>query len=97
MREQNQRFEGHRRLISQMMEQMRQLGQDQGNLLNHNFDTVINRDDDHRSFSQRRAFHVNPKVEFPSFDGNNPRGWIKKCTRYFTLCKIPDDQRVDVA
>jgi len=30
------------------------------------------------------------------FDGTNPRDWIKKCTRYFTLCKIPDDQKVDL-
>ncbi|KAL2904568.1 hypothetical protein RDABS01_003278 [Bienertia sinuspersici] len=23
--------------------------------------------------------------------------WIKKCTRYFSLCKIPDDQKVNLA
>ncbi|KAL2941402.1 UDP-N-acetylmuramate--L-alanine ligase [Bienertia sinuspersici] len=27
----------------------------------------------------------------------NPRIWIKKCYRYFLLCKIPDDQKVDFA
>ena len=39
----------------------------------------------------------NPKVEFPSFDGTDTRGWIKKCTRYFGLCKILNNQRVDFA
>ena len=45
----------------------------------------------------RNSFRFLPKLEFPSFDGSNPRHWVKKCSRYFTLCKIPDSQRVDVA
>ena len=43
------------------------------------------------------SIHFNPKVEFPYFDGHDPKGWIKKCIRYFGLCKIPDDQKVDLA
>lgn len=31
------------------------------------------------------------------FDGSNPRIWIKKCMKYFTLCKILDNQKVDLA
>lgn len=38
-----------------------------------------------------------PKLEFPKFDGFNPRVWIKKASKYFELCKIQDDQRVDLA
>ena len=45
----------------------------------------------------RNSVLFNPKVEFPCFDGNDPKGWIKKCTRYFTLCKIVEDQKVDLA
>ena len=45
----------------------------------------------------RNSFQFNPKVEFPSFDGNDPKGWIKRCTHYFTLSKISDDQKVDLA
>ncbi|KAL2930706.1 Transcription factor bHLH25 [Bienertia sinuspersici] len=37
------------------------------------------------------------KIEFPQFDGSNPRIWIKKCNRYFLLCKIPEDRKVDLA
>ena len=95
MREQNQRSEDHQRLINQMMEQMKQIGQDRGNQFNLNLDSADTRDDDPKN--HRGTFRVNPKVEFPMFDGTNPRGWIKKCTRYFTLCKIPDDQKVDLA
>ena len=39
----------------------------------------------------------NPKIEFPHFDGTNPRGWVKKCSRYFALCKTPEQQKVDLA
>uniref|UniRef100_A0A7C9CVQ1 Retrotransposon gag domain-containing protein n=2 Tax=Opuntia streptacantha TaxID=393608 RepID=A0A7C9CVQ1_OPUST len=45
----------------------------------------------------RNSFKLLPKPEFPSFDGSNPRNWVKKCSRYFALCNIPDSQRVDVA
>lgn len=38
-----------------------------------------------------------PKLEFPKFDGTNPRTWMKKCSRYFELCKIPAEQKVDLA
>lgn len=38
-----------------------------------------------------------PKLEFPKFDGMNPRCWMKKCARYFELCKIPAEQKVDLA
>ena len=45
----------------------------------------------------RNSLQFNPKVEFPSFDGNDPKGWIKKCTWYFTLCKSTEEQKVDLA
>ena len=43
------------------------------------------------------SVQYNPKVEFPYFDGHDPKGWIKQCIRYFGLCKIPDGQKVDLA
>jgi len=49
------------------------------------------------SSPDRGLFRFLPKLEFPVFDGTNPRYWIKKCSRYFALCKIPDEQRLDVA
>jgi len=49
------------------------------------------------SSADRNPFWFLPKLEFPSFDATNPRNWIKKCSRYFALCKIPDEQRFDVA
>lgn len=44
----------------------------------------------------RNNLQFDPKVEFPSFDGKDPKGWIKKCTRYFGLCRINKDQKVDL-
>lgn len=38
-----------------------------------------------------------PKLEFPKFNGSHCRLWIKKCSKYFHLCKIADDQKVDFA
>ncbi|XP_026458591.1 uncharacterized protein LOC113359121 [Papaver somniferum] len=38
-----------------------------------------------------------PKIDFPRFDGSNPRAWIRKCERYFYLSSIDNSKRVDIA
>ena len=38
----------------------------------------------------KHTFKFLPKIEFPIFDEMNTRIWIKKCTWYFGLCKIPN-------
>ncbi|CAO2838144.1 unnamed protein product [Amaranthus hypochondriacus] len=38
-----------------------------------------------------------PKLEFPKFDGTRPNEWISKASKYFELCKIIDEQKVDLA
>ncbi|VFQ74021.1 unnamed protein product [Cuscuta campestris] len=48
-------------------------------------------------YSHARTLNFNPKLEFPKFDGSNTRTWIKKACKYFSLCKIPEDQWVDIA
>lgn len=36
-------------------------------------------------------------VEFPKFNGSSVRTWIKKCEKCFSLCKTPEEQKVDLA
>lgn len=38
-----------------------------------------------------------PKLHCPSFDGNNPCMWIKKCSRYFNLCNVANEAKVELA
>ncbi|KAK6159411.1 hypothetical protein DH2020_006725 [Rehmannia glutinosa] len=39
-----------------------------------------------------------PKIDFPRFDGTQPRSWILKCNGYFKLItNIPDHQKVTLA
>ncbi|XP_026459427.1 uncharacterized protein LOC113360095 [Papaver somniferum] len=42
-------------------------------------------------------FSHTPKVDFPRFNGSNPRGWALKYERYFAFHKFPDEERVDMA
>ena len=44
-----------------------------------------------------KSYNMIPKLHCPSFDGTNPRIWLKKCSRYFRLYGIPEDARVDLA
>ena len=37
-----------------------------------------------------------PRVELPTFRGENPRGWLRKCRKYFKMNTIPAHQRVEV-
>ena len=37
-----------------------------------------------------------PRVEMPTFRGENPRGWLRKCRKYFKLNTIPAHQWVEV-
>ncbi|XP_026416754.1 uncharacterized protein LOC113312214 [Papaver somniferum] len=41
-------------------------------------------------------FTRTPKVDFPRFNGTNPRGWVLKCERYFHLHNFPDEEHVDM-
>ncbi|KAF9623238.1 hypothetical protein IFM89_000727 [Coptis chinensis] len=35
-----------------------------------------------------------PRAEFPRFNGEEPRVWVKKCQRFFTVNPIAEDQKV---
>nr|XP_027122333.1 uncharacterized protein LOC113739303 [Coffea arabica] len=37
-----------------------------------------------------------PRMEFPVFDGGNPREWIRKSQKYFHTFHIPDSQKMDM-
>ena len=37
------------------------------------------------------------KMEFPKFDGGDPRGWILKAEKYFRYYQTPDELKVDIA
>ncbi|KAL4297353.1 hypothetical protein GQ457_12G009450 [Hibiscus cannabinus] len=43
------------------------------------------------------SFLHRPKIELQSFEGTNPRGWIKRCEKYFAICNILDEHRLDMA
>ncbi|KAK2988870.1 hypothetical protein RJ640_018308 [Escallonia rubra] len=38
-----------------------------------------------------------PRLDFPKFDGINPRGWVRKCEQYFEFCPIHEDYKVSYA
>ena len=83
-----QQLESHtQRMEAQLREKLAEMTREKSSEVN----------EDMSSIGEKLSFRFLPKLEFPSFDGSNPRNWVKKCSRYFSLCKIPDHQRVDVA
>jgi len=47
------------------------------------------------SFISPMSFNF--KIEFPQFDGRNPMGWVKKCSKYFNLYRTPSHQKIELA
>ncbi|KAL2230956.1 UNVERIFIED_CONTAM: Retrovirus-related Pol polyprotein from transposon [Sesamum indicum] len=39
------------------------------------------------------SYNTLNKLEFPYFDGENARSWVRRCTRYFQMIPIPEDQK----
>ncbi|KAJ8435420.1 hypothetical protein Cgig2_001072 [Carnegiea gigantea] len=85
--EQNQKIEmQQQQMLAQMLNQL----QIQEEKIHNNIGSGT-------EMGTRSNLHFNRKVEFPTFDGTGPKGWIKKCTRYFSLCRTGDEQKVDLA
>ena len=38
-----------------------------------------------------------PRLDFPIFEGSNPRSWIRKCQKIFQVYQIPDPSQVEAA
>ncbi|KAL2236288.1 UNVERIFIED_CONTAM: hypothetical protein Sindi_0820500 [Sesamum indicum] len=43
------------------------------------------------------SYNALNKLEFPYFDGENARSWVRRCTRYFQMTPILEDQKVCMA
>ncbi|XP_026378796.1 uncharacterized protein LOC113273262 [Papaver somniferum] len=42
-------------------------------------------------------FHRMPKLDFPRFDGDNPKSWIQKCEYYFQMHNINEPRKTRMA
>ena len=102
MEEQNRKITEQQELLGRMATRFDSL--EKGNFETPHSGSVIgkkgeisSKDDDADSGGNKHALHFNPKVVFLTFDGSNAHNWIKKCVKYFSLCKISEDQKVDLA
>ncbi|KAL4379604.1 hypothetical protein GQ457_02G023110 [Hibiscus cannabinus] len=49
------------------------------------------------SYNGQNTIMPRPKIELQMFDGENPRSWVKKCQKYFTLFAILENQKLEIA
>ncbi|KAL4284548.1 hypothetical protein GQ457_16G010190 [Hibiscus cannabinus] len=47
--------------------------------------------------SPHNTYLSKPKIELQFFDGDNPRSWIRKCQKYFSIFQIPESQKLKLA
>ncbi|KAL0309194.1 UNVERIFIED_CONTAM: Retrovirus-related Pol polyprotein from transposon.6 [Sesamum radiatum] len=52
---------------------------------------------EHHNNQNTGAYSALNKIEFSCFEGENARGWVRRCSRYFQLIPIPEDQKVPLA
>ncbi|GMI75790.1 hypothetical protein HRI_001248300 [Hibiscus trionum] len=43
------------------------------------------------------SLNLKHKIEPDMFDEENPRGWIRKCEKYFTIFNIPENHKMEIA
>jgi hypothetical protein len=48
-------------------------------------------------YNQYKQQPKGPRHDFPKFDGTNTCAWIKKFDKYFKLCHISEEEKVEVA
>ncbi|XP_020097231.1 uncharacterized protein LOC109716293 [Ananas comosus] len=60
--------------------------------------TFHTKEDNHTNFTQSRSgFQFSlPKLEFPTFVGENPRSWVRRCERYFDIYGIKENQKIEL-
>ncbi|KAK3150026.1 hypothetical protein QOZ80_3AG0226640 [Eleusine coracana subsp. coracana] len=51
----------------------------------------------HSPFMHNPSSHSFLELDFPCFDGDNPKYWRRKCEDYFSMCGIPIEQWVRMA
>lgn len=49
-----------------------------------------------REKMMRPNFLHPPKIEIPSFSGEDPRSWMKKCNKFFTMHQVNDYVKMDI-
>ncbi|XP_021846729.2 uncharacterized protein [Spinacia oleracea] len=85
LEDQSKKIDGLMTVLLEMKNQMKDSSAD------------TNRHQTTREGNSAKTFGYNPKLSFPKFDGTNSRVWIKKCSRYFSLCNVSDEHKVDLA
>ncbi|XP_039056463.1 uncharacterized protein LOC120199464 [Hibiscus syriacus] len=51
----------------------------------------------HSSNNNTSMVFPKPKIELQLFDGSNPRSWIRKCEKYFSIFTVPELQKLEIA
>nr|GEV27092.1 retrotransposon Gag domain, retroviral aspartyl protease [Tanacetum cinerariifolium] len=67
----------------------------QGNLRVRSFGSKNDNEGSHGQPQQH--FRPYNKINFPSFNGGDPRGWFLKAKKYFKYYHIPNEEKVEVA
>ncbi|KAL4310801.1 hypothetical protein GQ457_01G015560 [Hibiscus cannabinus] len=60
----------------------------------HNKNTCLN---DRMLNTGQGQFIPKPKIELQAFEGDNPRGWIRKCEIFFSIFAIPEQNKLQIA
>nr|CAD1833683.1 unnamed protein product [Ananas comosus var. bracteatus] len=49
-------------------------------------------------FSDKGHYSIHtPRLDFPNFNGDNPRNWVRRCEKYFEIHGIKEPQKLEIA
>lgn len=70
-------------------------GKDSDRLVQHHQEDCRDQRRGHQKFGSNRL--TIPKIQFPVFDGTNPRIWRSKCQDFFELYDVPESMKATLA
>ena len=102
----DQKYEGMMNMMAQMLARLNDKGKEvEGNSSDS---SLMQKEDNRRKEEQKgardrsesqgpRSFTRLPKVDLPSFTGENPREWIRKANKYFKINGVEEEMKPEVA
>ena len=92
----DQKYEGMMNMMAQIMAKLNDKGKEvEGGSSGSETRIAIATDTTERVGSKGGARL--PKMDFPAFDGNNPREWVRRANKYFQIHGVEEDLKSDIA
>ncbi|XP_027174452.1 uncharacterized protein LOC113774084 [Coffea eugenioides] len=89
----DQKYEGMMNMMAQIMSKLNDKGKEVGDSHSGNGQIIEGVKEKCAGKGGSRL----PRMEFPVFDGTNPREWVRRANKYFQIYEVEEEMKTDIA